>query len=109
MFAFSLQTKQDVDNYLNKGGDINQKNIYGQTILHKFSMSNNEEMIDHLVKKGANIQIIDNFGKLPSHYATDPNIAKKLVNHTMLLNPMITGGNTSMNMLRAKMLFSNMR
>ncbi len=52
---------------LKYGADINAKDMYGETPLHIAVCDRKIEMINLLIKNGANPRIVDNDGNLPLH------------------------------------------
>lgn len=52
-----------------KGANINQVNIYGETPLHICTWHNRPKIAKYLIKKGCNINIKDSKGKIPLYYA----------------------------------------
>jgi len=88
MTSFNIKTTEQLDTFIEKGGDINQQNIFGQTLLHKFVLGGNEIMIDHVLKQeNVNTNIKDIEGKSPIYYVKDVETAKKLMQNRAYLFP----------------------
>ena len=66
---FSISANFIVDKLLEKGVDVNAKNIIGFTPLHIAAKRGNFKIAKHLVDSGANIQEVDRLGFTPYHYA----------------------------------------
>ena len=62
------------------GLKINSKNIYGNTALSYMINKKNVKLIKHLIKLGADINIIDNLGNTPLHKAVLLSLFDRLKN-----------------------------
>jgi ankyrin repeat protein len=90
-YLLEIATKQFQDNSEQKIHYVMQKDIRGQTPLHKAVTANGSkndiiEVSKELVKNGANVAIEDNQGKTPLHYAPD-DIKQVLLNESRLFAP----------------------
>ena len=54
--------KKDVEELIDMGADINQKNKYGNTALMRASYWGNKEVVELLIRNGAGINQKDNYG-----------------------------------------------
>ncbi|EAX92680.1 ankyrin repeat protein, putative [Trichomonas vaginalis G3] len=54
---------------LSHGANVNEKNKYGETVLHKAIKNNNKEMAEFLLSHGANINEKDNLSETALHSA----------------------------------------
>lgn len=62
------------------GGDFNSRTITGKTALHSAAECGNFRLIVELVKVyGADVNAVDNYGKLPIEYALNDKISEKLL------------------------------
>ena len=52
---------EEIKKFLNKKGDINQQDSYGSTILHYACQDANLEIIEYLLKHGANTEVKNNY------------------------------------------------
>ena len=48
---------------------LNMQNLGGETLLHKYARAGRYDMVEFLVRQGANIMIKDNEGSIPLHCA----------------------------------------
>jgi ankyrin repeat protein len=64
---------------VSKGYNINNKNSYGDTLLHNTVGNNAPEKASNLIKLGAMLNIRNNNGETPLHYAQTPKMAKLLI------------------------------
>lgn len=85
-FSFTITNQNDLTSFLQKGGDINQQNYLGQTILHKFVIDNNLSMVKLLLANGAKPYIKDINGKNPSFYSMTDEIAYELFKNGAILD-----------------------
>ena len=64
--------KEIVKLLLEKGADVNAKNMYGETPLHKAASDNgNKEIVTLLLEKGANVYAKDTYNQTPLDIAKD--------------------------------------
>jgi hypothetical protein len=61
--------KEKIISFINKGGNINKKNIHGYALLHYAIMKRNAEILIILIINQANIDIKDRKGNTPLHLA----------------------------------------
>ena len=59
---------------IEKGADINIKNMWGKTPLHQAIVLNKKKIAIKLIVKGTDLNILDEDGKTPLHHATENNI-----------------------------------
>jgi ankyrin repeat protein len=55
--------------FLSSGGDPNTRDQFGQTLLITAIMEHNLEIVEILKSHGARVDIADNLGLTPHHYA----------------------------------------
>lgn len=66
-----LESLADVESLVAKGADVNAKNIFGTTPLHRaVAKKENIEVVKYLVSKGADVGAKDKDGRAPIHVAT---------------------------------------
>lgn len=63
------------------GAGVNQKNSYGNPILHHAVSVGNAEMVELLLSKGADVNLKGQFDRVALHYANKKGIAKILLAH----------------------------
>lgn len=63
------------------GGGVNQKNGYGNPILHHAVSVGNAEMVELLLSKGADVNLKGQFDRVALHYANKKGMAKILLAH----------------------------
>jgi len=76
LLLFPLGVRADEESYLKKaiehvekGGNINIKDIFGQTPLHIAAFQGNGKLVEYLISKGADINAKDDNGWTPLHLA----------------------------------------
>lgn len=84
LLILAIQKKQNdvVKMMIEKGANINVKNLNGQTPLHVAILTNNIEIAKYLIEKGADLNIKDCKGQTPLYLAILKNnveIAKLLI------------------------------
>jgi serine/threonine protein kinase len=57
----------DIDEYLQKGGDINARDTSGQTLIYEAIASHNISSIKDLLAKGATLDVVNNIGRTLLH------------------------------------------
>ncbi len=62
-----------------KGADVNTKNNWGKTPLHRAAQIGSKEMVELLIANGANIVTRDKEGKTPLHLAESKEVATLLI------------------------------
>ncbi|EAY14008.1 hypothetical protein TVAG_478330 [Trichomonas vaginalis G3] len=75
--------------FLSNGANINTKDNYGETALHKAAEYNNKETAELLISHGININEKNNYGQTAFHTAADKNsieIAELLISHGININ-----------------------
>ncbi len=60
-----------VEVYRDMGGDVNDRDWLGWTMLHTAAMGADVEAVRHLVELGADVSARDCHGQTPLHYAVD--------------------------------------
>ncbi|MDP1928132.1 MAG: ankyrin repeat domain-containing protein [Thiobacillus sp.] len=63
------------------GADVNQKNRYGNPIIHHAVSGGNPELVELLISKGAVVNAKGQFDRVALHYANKKGIAKILLSH----------------------------
>lgn len=61
--------------------DVNQKNSYGNPIIHHAVSGGNPEIVELLISKGADVNAKGQFDRVALHYANKKGIAKILLAH----------------------------
>jgi ankyrin repeat protein len=69
-YAAAHSTATEIDAALNAGDAIDAQTAEGQTALHLAYKHAKTENAVHLIRKGANTQILDDAGKRPKDYDT---------------------------------------
>ena len=62
-----------VKKHLLNGADVNEKNEFSRTPLHGAVLESDNEIVEFLITKGANVNVFDRWKKTPLDYATDSN------------------------------------
>ncbi|HAX85752.1 MAG TPA: ankryin [Cyanobacteria bacterium UBA11370] len=68
-----------IGDYLSKGGDINDKDSKGWSLLHQAVQKNKPDIVELLIDKGIDINGKDNEGKTPLHRVSSQEVAEKLI------------------------------
>jgi ankyrin repeat protein len=63
------------------GADVNQKNGYGNPIIHHAVSGGNPELVELLIAKGAKVNVKGQFDRVALHYANKKGMAKILLAH----------------------------
>lgn len=79
MALFQVKTIDELNSLVIKGVDINTQNLMGQSLLHKFVIENNTEMIQELLNKNINVKLADVNGKTAISYAKSENVVKMII------------------------------
>jgi ankyrin repeat protein len=78
---FSAKTKDDIDNLIANGADINaQDSFFGQTYLHILVQSGSS-LFDYFLSKGPDTNIQNKSGQTPIYYAKDVFTIEKLIKY----------------------------
>ena len=56
---------QAIKNHLDAGKDVNSKDMFGETFMHKAATSSQTKVVEYLIEKGANVNAKDNWGNTP--------------------------------------------
>ncbi len=56
---------QSIKNHLDAGKDVNSKDMFGETFMHKAATSSQTKVVEYLIEKGANVNAKDNWGNTP--------------------------------------------
>ena len=56
---------QSIKNHLDAGKDVNSKDMFGETFMHKAATSGQTKVVEYLIEKGANVNAKDNWGNTP--------------------------------------------
>lgn len=110
------RNKNCIDNLINAGVDINQRNSGGRTLLSLVAQECNSDLLEYLITKNADLNLPDNFGFSPLHHLAAPvceeffnkkewknqseylKIIKKLVENGADINAKTTKDNTVLHM-----------
>lgn len=76
------------------GAGVNQKNSYGNPILHHAVSVGNAEMVELLLSKGAEINLKGQFDRVALHYANKKGMAKILLAHGAIADAPTNYGET---------------
>lgn len=76
------------------GSDVNQKNRYGNPIIHHAMSSGNAELVELLISKGAYINAKGQFDRVALHYANKKGMAKILLAHGAVVDAPTNYGET---------------
>lgn len=76
------------------GAGVNQKNSYGNPILHHAVSVGNAEMVELLISKGADVNLKGQFDRVPLHYANKKGMAKILLAHGAVVDAPTNYGET---------------
>ncbi|MEQ9367973.1 MAG: ankyrin repeat domain-containing protein [Coleofasciculus chthonoplastes F3-SA18-01] len=76
--------------------DVNARNSYGETPLHKAVENDKTEVVELLLAKGANSNAQDNQGETPLHKADNTTIIELLLDQNANSNAQDNWGNTSL-------------
>ncbi len=63
------------------GADVNQKNRYGNPLIHHAVSGGNPELVELLISKGADVNAKGQFDRVALHYANKKGMAKILLSH----------------------------
>jgi len=76
------------------GADVNQKNRYGNPIIHHAVSIGNAELVELLISKGADVNAKGEFDRVALHYANKKGMAKILLAHGATVEPPTNYGET---------------
>ena len=76
------------------GAGVNQKNSYGNPILHHAVSVGNAEMVELLISKGADVNLKGQFDRVALHYANKKGMAKILLAHGAIVHAATNYGET---------------
>lgn len=76
------------------GAGVNQKNSYGNPILHHAVSVGNAEMVELLISKGADVNLKGQFDRVALHYANKKGMAKILLTHGAIVDAPTNYGET---------------
>lgn len=76
------------------GADVNQKNRYGNPIIHHAVSIGNAELLELLISKGADVNAKGQFDRVALHYANKKGMAKILLAHGATVEPPTNYGET---------------
>lgn len=76
------------------GTGVNQKNSYGNPILHHAVSVGNAEMVELLISKGADVNLKGQFDRVALHYANKKGMAKILLAHHAIVDAPTNYGET---------------
>jgi ankyrin repeat protein len=80
--AIIWRNVQAVEQAITNGADVNAKNNYGETPLHKAASLDSSETVELLIQKGAEVDAKDDGGATPLHRAVlweSPEVVKLLI------------------------------
>eukprot|EP00053_Salpingoeca_punica_P008775 m.78339 g.78339 ORF g.78339 m.78339 type:complete len:593 (+) comp14742_c0_seq2:161-1939(+) len=75
---------------------INKRNVAGESKLHKAAMNGKVEAVLDLISKGADVNLADNSGWTPLHYAADPAVSETLLKAGANVDAVHETGNTAL-------------
>ena len=78
----NIKTLSQIKDLKKLGGNIDKKDITGQTALHKMVKNNNLELVKGLLDNGASANIPDSLGNVPLFYVESEEMAECLVKKT---------------------------
>lgn len=76
------------------GADVDQKNRYGNPIIHHAVSGGNAELVELLISKGADVNAKGQFDRVALHYANKKGMAKILLAHGATVEPPTNYGET---------------
>lgn len=76
------------------GAGVNQRNHYGNPILHHAVSVGNAEMVELLISKGADVNLKGQFDRVALHYANKKGMAKILLTHGAVVDAPTNFGET---------------
>ena len=76
------------------GADVNQKNRYGNPIIHHAMSVGNPEIVELLISKGADVNAKGQFDRVALHYANKKGMAKILLAHGAIVDAPTNYGET---------------
>src|SRR5258706_14554497 len=76
------------------GADVNQKNPYGNPIIHHAVSGGNAELVELLISKGADINAKGQFDRVALHYANKKGMAEILLAHGATVDASTNYGET---------------
>lgn len=82
--AYKEGKKSIIKSLVNLGMDINQQNLFNETLLSRACGKGDLDMVKHLIFLGANINQVDSFGYTPlliAHHEKRENIVKYLIDN----------------------------
>jgi ankyrin repeat protein len=78
------------------GADVNQKNRYGNPIIHHAVSTGNAELVKLLISKGADVNAKGQFDRVALHYANKKGMAEILLAHGATVDAPTNYGETPM-------------
>jgi serine/threonine protein kinase len=79
-----------VQDYLDRGGDLNARESGGRTLIYRAIASGDLEAVKNLLNLGASLQVVDDMGKTPLHIAVimpvEEQYMQKLLSYLLSLN-----------------------
>ena len=76
------------------GADVNQKNSYGNPIIHHAVSGGNPELVELLLSRGADVNAKGQFDRVALHYANKKGMAKILLAHGATVDAPTNSGET---------------
>lgn len=76
------------------GADVNQKNRYGNPIIHHAVSGGNAELVELLISKGADVNAKGQFDRVALHYANKRGMAAILLAHGAIVDAPTNYGET---------------
>ncbi|MFY9259905.1 MAG: ankyrin repeat domain-containing protein [Gallionella sp.] len=76
------------------GADVNQKNRYGNPIIHHAVSEGNQEIVELLISKGADVNAKGQFDRVALHYANKKGVAKILLEYGAIVDAPTNYGET---------------
>uniref|UniRef100_Q47A32 Ankyrin n=1 Tax=Dechloromonas aromatica (strain RCB) TaxID=159087 RepID=Q47A32_DECAR len=96
-FLWDAVSKNDVDKaktLISFGANVNQKNAYGNPIIHHAVAEGNLEIVELLISKGADVNAKGQFDRVALHYANKKGMAKTLLAHRAIVDTPTNYGET---------------
>jgi len=94
LLAISFRQTQSVGILLENGANPNRVRGFGDTYLHEAVMKGDTDVVELLLKHGADVEVKDEDGRNPLNYARDVKMAALLLEHGANINARSMSGRT---------------